>query len=90
MASPPEPFARPLSRSLGSRVPAVAPIALGGFIPSITSGLDRFGVTCAFPPGEFPGVLLVFAGFPVSEVLRDLALGPGARATAWAGRRNLA
>jgi hypothetical protein len=75
---------------LSSRVPATALIALGGFIPSITSGLDRFGVTWSFALGEFLGVVLIFAGFLVSEeVFRDLPLGLrlGAR-TAWAGRRS--
>lgn len=75
---------------LSSRVSATALIALGGFIPSITSGLDRFGVTWSFALGEFLGVLFIFAGFLVSEeVFRDLPLGLSAR-TAWAGRRNWA
>jgi hypothetical protein len=52
---------------LNSRVPATALIALGGFIPSVTSGLDRFGVTWSFYLGQLLGVMLIFAGFLVSE-----------------------
>lgn len=51
---------------LHSRVPATLLIALGGFIPGITSGLNRFGFTWAFFLGELLGVLLIFAGFVVS------------------------
>jgi hypothetical protein len=61
---------------LSSRVPATVLIALGGFVPSITSGLDRFGVTWAFGLGELLGVLLILAGFLVSEeVFRRLPFG---------------
>jgi len=52
---------------LNSRVPATLLIALGAFIPGVTSGLNRFGVTWSFFLGEFVGVLLIFAGFLVSE-----------------------
>jgi hypothetical protein len=51
---------------LHSRVPATLLIALGGFIPGVTSGLNRFGVTWSFFLGELLGVLLIFAGFVVS------------------------
>lgn len=51
---------------LHSRVPATLLIALGGFIPGVTSGLNRFGITWAFFLGEFLGVLLIFIGFVVS------------------------
>jgi hypothetical protein len=51
---------------LHSRVPATLLIAVGGFIPGITSGLNRFGFTWAFFLGELLGVLLIFAGFLVS------------------------
>lgn len=61
---------------LNSRVPATVLIALGGFVPSVTSGLERFGVTWAFALGELLGVLLIFAGFLVSEeVFRRLPFG---------------
>jgi hypothetical protein len=52
---------------LNSRVPATMLIALGGFVPSVTSGLDRFGVTWSFYLGQLLGVVLIFAGFLVSE-----------------------
>jgi len=48
-------------------VPATLLIAAGGFIPGVTSGLNRFGITWSFFLGEFLGVLLIFAGFLVSE-----------------------
>lgn len=51
---------------LHSRVPATLLIALGGFIPGITSGLNRFGVTWSFFLGELVGVLFIFVGFIVS------------------------
>jgi hypothetical protein len=51
---------------LNSRVPATLLIALGGFIPGITSGLNRFGVTWSFFLGELLGVVLIFIGFIVS------------------------
>jgi len=61
---------------LNSRVPATALIALGSFIPGVTSGLNRFGVTWSFFLGEFLGVLLIFAGFLVSEeVFRNVRIG---------------
>jgi hypothetical protein len=60
---------------LNSRVPATVLIALGGFIPGWTSGLNRFGVTWSFFLGEFVGVLLIFLGFLVSiEVFSDIRL----------------
>ena len=60
---------------LTSRVPATILIALGGLVPSITSGLNRFGITWAFFLGEFLGVLLIFIGFLVSiEVFSDIRL----------------
>jgi len=66
---------------LSSRVPATVLIALGGFVPSVTSGLERFGVTWAFALGELLGVLLIFAGFLVSEeVFRRRPFGVAAAA----------
>ena len=65
---------------LNSRVPATILIALGAFIPGLTSGLNRFGVTWSFFLGEFLGLLLIFVGFLVSEeVFRNVRLG----ATLW-------
>jgi hypothetical protein len=72
LASLPRAAAWLVSGRLNSRVPATLLIAAGGFIPSLTSGLDRFGVTWSFFLGELLGVLLIFAGFLVSEeVFRD-------------------
>ncbi|MEK7862039.1 MAG: hypothetical protein AAB295_02105, partial [Chloroflexota bacterium] len=62
---------------LHSRVPATMLIALGGFIPGLTSGLNRFGITWSFFLGELIGVLLIFAGFVVStEVFTRTRVGP--------------
>jgi len=61
--------------TLNSRVPATLLIALGGFIPGWTSGLNRFGITWAFFLGELLGVILIFLGFLVSiEVFSDVRL----------------
>jgi hypothetical protein len=60
---------------LNSRVPATILLAIGGFIPSITSGLSRFGVTQTFFLGELLGVIFLFAGFLVSiEVFREIRI----------------
>ncbi len=57
---------------LHSRVPATILIAIGGLIPAITSGANRFGATSGFFVGEFLGVLFLFLGFLVSvEVFRE-------------------
>jgi hypothetical protein len=61
---------------LNSRVPATLLIAAGAFIPGVTSGLNRFGVTWSFFLGELVGVLLIFGGFLVSEeVFRNIRIG---------------
>lgn len=68
---------------LNSRVPATILIAVGAFIPGLTSGLDRFGVTWSFFLGEFLGLLLIFLGFLVSEeVFHNVRVG----ATLWSRR----
>lgn len=60
---------------LNSRVPATILIAIGGIIPAITSGLNRFGVTNGFFIGEFLGVVFLFLGFLVSvEVTQDIRI----------------
>jgi hypothetical protein len=65
-----------LKGKLNSRVPATILIALGACIPGVTSGLNRFGVTWSFYLGEFLGVLLIFAGFLVSEeVFKNIRIG---------------
>lgn len=61
--------------TLNSRVPATLLIAIGGFIPGWTSGLNRFGITWSFFIGELLGVLFIFLGFLVSiEVFSDVRL----------------
>jgi hypothetical protein len=58
---------------LHSRVPATLLIAIGGLIPAITSGMNRFGNTSGFFVGELLGVVFLFAGFLVSiEVFREI------------------
>ena len=78
LASLPRAVVALLRGQLHSRVPATLLIALGGFIPGVTSGLNRFGITWAFFLGELLGVLLIFAGFVVStEVFGSrVRLGP--------------
>jgi len=57
---------------LHSRVPATILIAVGGLIPAITSGANRFGETSGFFVGELLGVVFLFLGFLVSvEVFRE-------------------
>ena len=81
-ASLPGAVAALLAGRLNSRVPATILIALGGFIPGVTSGLNRFGITWSFFLGELLGVLLIFAGFLVSEeVFANLRLP--ARGVIW-------
>jgi hypothetical protein len=62
-----------LTGRMHSRVPATLLIAVGGLIPAITSGLNRFGDTGGFFVGELLGVVFLFAGFLVSiEVFREI------------------
>ena len=75
VASIPGTVAALFAGRLNSRVPATILLALGGFIPSMTSGLSRFGVTETFYVGELLGVLFLFAGFLVSiEVFREIRI----------------
>jgi hypothetical protein len=79
-ASLPGAVAALFAGKLNSRVPATILIAVGAFIPGLTSGLNRFGVTWSFFLGEFLGLVLIFVGFLVSEeVFRNVRLG----ATLW-------
>ena len=62
-----------LAGRLNSRVPATILIAIGGLIPAITSGANRFGATSGFFVGELLGVIFLFVGFLVSiEVFNDI------------------
>jgi hypothetical protein len=73
LASLPGAAAALVAGRLNSRVPATILIAIGGLIPAITSGLNRFGDTGGFFVGELLGVVLMFAGFLVSvEVFREI------------------
>ena len=75
IASIPGTVAALFAGRLNSRVPATILLALGGFIPSMTSGLSRFGVTETFYVGELLGVVFLFAGFLVSvEVFREIRI----------------
>ncbi|HEX2754029.1 MAG TPA: hypothetical protein VHM48_01125 [Candidatus Limnocylindrales bacterium] len=72
VASLPRAVASLLTGRLNSRVPATILIAIGGLIPAITSGANRFGDTSGFFVGELLGVLFLFLGFLVSiEVFHD-------------------
>jgi hypothetical protein len=83
VASLPRAAASLLAGRLNSRVPATLLIAAGGFVPGLTSGLNRFGVTWSFFLGELVGVVLIFAGFLVSEeVFKDFRLVRPRRAPA--------
>jgi hypothetical protein len=76
VASLPGAVASLFAGRLNTRVPATILIAIGAFIPGLTSGLNRFGVTWSFFLGEFLGLLLIFLGFLVSEeVFRNVRLG---------------
>jgi hypothetical protein len=76
LASVPAAVPALIAGRLNSRVPATILIAIGAFIPGLTSGLNRFGVTWSFFLGEFVGLLLIFVGFLVSEdVFRNVRIG---------------
>ena len=77
LASLPLAWSALMRGELHSRVPSTILIALGGFIPGITSGLNRFGITWAFYLGELLGVLLIFAGFVVSTEIFASRVGLG-------------
>ena len=55
------------NRELSSRLLANVLIAVGAFIPSVASGLTRFGVTSIFFAGELVGLACIFAGFLLSS-----------------------
>lgn len=75
-----------LRGKLNTRVPATILIAIGALIPGVTSSLNRFGVTWSFFLGEFLGLVLIFAGFLVSEeVFRNIRLGT----TVWTRAHSL-
>lgn len=53
-------------RALSNRLAANILIAVGAFVPSVASGLTRFGITSAFFLGELIGLACIFAGFLLS------------------------
>lgn len=54
------------TRKLSNRLTANVLIAVGAFVPSVASGLTRFGVTSLFFVGELLGVACIFVGFLLS------------------------
>jgi hypothetical protein len=54
------------TRELSNRVTSNVLIAVGAFIPSVASGLTRFGVTSLFFVGELLGLACILAGFLLS------------------------
>jgi hypothetical protein len=54
------------TRVLSNRLTANILIAVGAFVPSVASGLTRFGVTSLFFVGELLGLGCILAGFLLS------------------------
>jgi hypothetical protein len=54
------------TRAFSNRVAAGILIAVGAFVPSVASGLTRFGITSAFFLGELLGLACILAGFLLS------------------------
>jgi hypothetical protein len=54
------------TRTAPARVASNLLIALGAFVPSLASGLTRFGVTSLFFAGELIGMVCILAGFLLS------------------------
>lgn len=64
------------TRELSNRISANILIAVGAFIPSVASGLTRFGVTSLFFVGELLGLTCIMAGFLLSTRPRRSADHP--------------
>jgi hypothetical protein len=54
------------TRALPKRVAANVLIAVGAFVPSLASGLTRYGITSLFFVGELIGLVCILAGFLLS------------------------
>ncbi|MCA1647652.1 MAG: hypothetical protein LC797_20050, partial [Chloroflexi bacterium] len=54
------------TRAAPDRVAANVLIAFGAFVPSLTSGLTRFGITSLFFVGELLGLVCILTGFLLS------------------------
>jgi hypothetical protein len=63
-----------------NRVKSNVLIAVGAFIPSLASGLTRFGITSLFFLGELLGLLCILAGFLLASVPQPLPRSPKAPA----------
>ena len=51
------------TRALSNRVLSNVLIAVGAFVPSVASGLTRYGVTSVFFAGELLGLVCILGGF---------------------------
>ena len=54
------------TRAFPNRVTSNVLIAVGAFVPSVASGLTRFGITSLFFVGELVGLLCILGGFLLS------------------------
>ena len=54
------------TRALPKRVASNVLIAVGAFVPSLASGLTRYGITSLFFVGELVGLVCILAGFLLS------------------------
>jgi hypothetical protein len=59
------------TRTASNRVASNVLIAVGAFVPSVASGLTRFGVTSLFFAGELVGLACILAGFVLSGSARS-------------------
>src|SRR5439155_14732057 len=69
------------TRALPNRVVSNVLIAVGAFVPSLASGLTRFGITSVFFVGELLGLVCILVGFllsgsSTSPTTPDAALTP--------------
>jgi hypothetical protein len=68
------------TRAQPNRVTSNVLIALGALVPSVASGLTRFGVTSIFFVGELLGLVCILAGFVLSGSYAFTPARPRARA----------
>jgi hypothetical protein len=67
------------TRALSDRFASNVLIALGAFVPSVASGLTRFGITSLFFVGELLGLACILAGFLLSGSRLSRVSGPERR-----------
>jgi hypothetical protein len=65
------------TRALPKRVAANVLIAVGAIVPSLASGLTRFGITSVFFVGELLGLACILAGFLLSSSTTGTRSGSG-------------